>query len=393
SFTIGCTVAPNLKTFAACRILQASFQTAPQVTGLYAICDMFPFHEQARKINLWNMGFIISPFIGPSLLGFMVDRTGWRWVYGVGCIFDGLILFLITFQARETMFDRHVHPIPRPTTTGLRRRIEDLLGITGVKMSQYRPSWGHVIFDVINVFWRPQALLPSIYILAVFGFGIGVNVTQVVFLLPPPPAGYGLTGDQIAGTYFSPVVGVIVGEILGHYLNDFIANYQIKRNHGVDCRLWTLYFALPLFIGGFITIGECFEYKLNVGGLVVGWIVAESSIMISTVCIYAYLNNAFPDYNGEVSAMINFWRTMGGFSVPYFQTQWAEKNGAVQTYGVEAAVVAGLFFLIVPFLQLKGRSIRHHFSIRKPRRAAQKVDRNGKQEVEDLRTDEKAEKA
>lgn len=62
AFTIGCTVAPTLEIFAAMRILAATFQTAPQVTGLYAICDMFPFHLQARKINLWGLGFIVSPF-------------------------------------------------------------------------------------------------------------------------------------------------------------------------------------------------------------------------------------------------------------------------------------------------------------------------------------------
>lgn len=70
-FTIGCAVAPNLHTFAAMRILAATFQTAPQVSGLYAICDMFPFHLQARKVNLWTLGFVVSPFIGPSILGFI----------------------------------------------------------------------------------------------------------------------------------------------------------------------------------------------------------------------------------------------------------------------------------------------------------------------------------
>lgn len=54
-FTIGMTVAPDLNTFAAMRILAATFQTAPQVSGLYVICDMFPFHLQARKLNLWTV--------------------------------------------------------------------------------------------------------------------------------------------------------------------------------------------------------------------------------------------------------------------------------------------------------------------------------------------------
>lgn len=50
-FLIGCTLAPNLKTFAAMRYLTAFFASVPQVTGLYVITDIFPFHLQARKVR------------------------------------------------------------------------------------------------------------------------------------------------------------------------------------------------------------------------------------------------------------------------------------------------------------------------------------------------------
>ena len=72
----------------------------------------------------------------------------------------------------------------------------------------------------------------------------------------------------------------------------------------------------------------------------------------------AYCNDCFPRMQGEISALINLARTLGGFSVAYFQVPWANKHGALQTFGVEAAVVVGLFFLIVPALQLKGSYLR-----------------------------------
>ena len=61
---------------------------------------------------------------------------------------------------------------------------------------------------------------------------------------------------------------------------------------------------------------------------------------------------------GEISALINLARTLGGFSVAYFQVPWATKHGGLQTFGVEAAIVVGLFLLIVPALQIKGRYLR-----------------------------------
>jgi hypothetical protein len=81
---------------------------------------------------------------------------------------------------------------------------------------------------------------------------------------------------------------------------------------------------------------------------------------------------------GEISALANLARVLGGFSVAYYQVPWAAKHGALQTLGVEAAcvmsghsrscsftdnlttnsVVVGLFLLIVPVLQLKGKYLR-----------------------------------
>jgi hypothetical protein len=52
-WTIGQAVSPNLHTFAAMRILAATFQTAPQVSGLFTVVDMYPFHLQPRMLNLW----------------------------------------------------------------------------------------------------------------------------------------------------------------------------------------------------------------------------------------------------------------------------------------------------------------------------------------------------
>lgn len=42
----------------------------------------------------------------------------------------------------------------------------------------------------------------------------------------------------------------------------------------------------------------------------------------------------------------------------YFQVPWATKHGALQTFGVEAAIAVGLFILVVPLMQLKGAYLR-----------------------------------
>ncbi|KAJ6585381.1 MFS general substrate transporter [Mycena capillaripes] len=365
-FLLVATLAPDLKTFAAMRCLTGFFGTAPQITGLYVVTDMYPFHLQARKLNVWTFGFIVSPFLSPFAFGFLVARTSWRWAYGAGTIYSALVCLLIVLFGKETMYDRALKPIPEPPTTGLRYRIETLVGITGIKMAKFRTSWFEAITSPVRILWRPQLLGMLLFEGMLFGFGIGINVTNAVFLGTPKPFGFQFTPSAIAGLYGTPIVAAIFGELIGRFANDWIMNISIRRNGGVfeaESRLWACYIAVPLYVCGFVLLGAALQNHLPVAALIMGWGISECSIMINTVAAYAYCNDCFPKHQGEVSALINLARILGGFSVAYFQIPWALKHGALQVYGVEAAIVAGIFVVVVPFLQIKGRFLRERFSI------------------------------
>ncbi|KAH7906959.1 major facilitator superfamily domain-containing protein [Hygrophoropsis aurantiaca] len=367
AFLIGCAVSPNLGTFTAMRCLTAFFGTCPQVTGLYIVTDIFPFHLQARKaplhhvqLNIWTFGFVVSPFLSPFLFGFLVAKANWRWSYGIGCIYGGIVVLLIAFLGEETMYDRTVKPIPKRPTQGLRYRVETLLGITGLKMAKYRPSWWEVVCCPFNVIWRPHLLSILIFEALVFGFSCGLNTTNVVFFGSAPPFGFGYNQTVIAGFYATPIVGVLLGELTGRFLNDWIMNLSIRRNNGVfeaESRLWACYVAMPLYICGFVLLGAGLQH-LNTAAVIIGWAIAQIAVMVNTVAVYAYCNDCFPKQQGEISALVNLARTLGGFSVAYFQVPWANKSGAIETLGVEGAVVVGLAILTVPVIQLTGRQLR-----------------------------------
>ncbi|PIL36218.1 MFS general substrate transporter [Ganoderma sinense ZZ0214-1] len=392
---VGCTFAPNLNTFTGqWRPKPCSCGSADNMAlyshallerilcGLYIVTDLFPFHLQARKLNIWTMGFIISPFLSPFMMGFIVARISWRWTYGIGSIYGVFVVCMIAFFGQETMYDRKLpnpRPIPRPESA-LRYRIETLIGITGSRMSKYRDTWRTAVFSILNVVWRPHLLMILLFEAAVFGFSIGINTrteslradapvyktTNAVFLGSPPPLGYGFSQFGIAGGYATPIVAVLIGEVLGRYFNDWVMNFSIRRNSGVfiaENRLWTCYIGTVLYIIGFVVLGASFQKHLSVGALVMGWGIAEVAVMINTTAIYAYCNDCFPRMQGEISGLINLARTLGGFSVAYFQVPWATKHGALQTFGVEAAIVVALFFLIVPALQWKGAVLRERFSM------------------------------
>ena len=168
--------------------------------------------------------------------------------------------------------------------------------------------------------------------------------------------------DNLIYNFLLSKVAVIIGELIGRVANEWFMNQGIKRNKGVfeaEVRLWACYIAMPLYLCGFIVLGAAFQKKLSVGAVVMGWGLAEVAVMINTVAVCkllamvlkisidssgyffsyldAYCNDCFPRHKGEISALINLARTLGGFSVAYFQVPWATKNGALQTFGVEAA--------------------------------------------------------
>ncbi|KAG0148711.1 hypothetical protein CROQUDRAFT_654544 [Cronartium quercuum f. sp. fusiforme G11] len=363
AFLIGCAVAPTLPVFAAMRCLSSFFATAPQVMGLYVVNDLYPFHEQARMLNLWTCGYIISPFVSPWLFGYLTASIYYRWAYWIAIIYMSIVVVLIAVFMEETIYDRF-STVKSGRSQGFHARFKSLIGVTGFHTAKYRESWGEVVWSIVQLLGKPHLLAVLLYLGIIFGFAIGINVTNPVFVLSAPPLGYGLSAYASASLYATPVVAVILGEVLGRYLNDFLANRLTRRNKGIfepEMRLWTLYVGLPPFIVGFVLLGAAFEKKLHLAILVLGWGLAQIAVMISTVACYNYANNAFA-FPGEISALLNQARILGGFAIPYFQVEWASSRGALQTFGCEAAIVAGLFILVVPVLQLKGKTLRAKFA-------------------------------
>ncbi|KAI7950492.1 hypothetical protein MJO29_009166 [Puccinia striiformis f. sp. tritici] len=341
AFLIGCTFAPNLSTFAAMRCLNAFFSTAPQVTGLLAVTDMYPFHLQARMLNFWSAGFLVSPYMSPWLFGYLVEKINYRWAYAIGSFYGLLVVILIGLFVEETVYDRYLAlASDSPAKINSNSRLKTLLGIAGYKTADLRCSWRQAVMPTFQLLAKPHCLAILIYMGVIFGFAIGINVTNVVFTSSPPPLGYGVSQVIVASLYATPVVAVFLGEVTGRYLNDKTVSYLTSRNRGVfepEMRLWTLYLGIPLIVVGFVVLGGAFEHKWNLVAVVFGWGMAEVGIMITTVATS---------------------RVLGGFAVPYFQIEWASKKGALQSFGCEAAIQAGLFLLIVPLVQIKGDSLR-----------------------------------
>lgn len=63
--------------------------------------------------------------------------------------------------------------------------------------------------------------------------------------------------------------------------------------------------------------------------------------------ITAFALEKYPNQASVVSAIINMWRTCGGFAVGYFQPSWIAKDGVAAVFATQAAVVAVCVVLFI----------------------------------------------
>ncbi|KAK6543578.1 hypothetical protein TWF694_000322 [Orbilia ellipsospora] len=358
-FTLGATLAPNFTVFYGMRALMGFTLTACQTIGLSFVKDMFFFHEHARKIGIWAAIFLVSAYLGPCLGNFIISGTGeWRnvfWVVFGLCCFD---LILIVLFADETWYIRNA---PQKTPRG--NRLLRLVGVWQVqnhkelRLVSFPKSW----MRLVKVLFRPTMLPIMFYYMLSFMWAVGINITtSILFETPQSAGGYGFGAKSVGYIYFTPLVAVTLGEFFGHFFNDFMANRYIRQHNGVfepECRLWTNYIAAFFMIPGLIIVGFGLQDHLHYMSLVMGWGMYVFGVLIASVAITAYALDSYPTAAGEVSGFLNFARTIGGFSVGYFQQPWGAASGYAVSFGIQAAIVAVAIFVLAS-LHIYGKRMR-----------------------------------
>ncbi|GAP91287.2 putative major Facilitator Superfamily protein [Rosellinia necatrix] len=348
-----CAGATNFASFETARILNGFFSTVSQVNGLIFVQDMFFFHERARKINIWASFFILSPYLGPLLAAFQIETKPWPTPFWVYTAETALALALTIVFVEETYYDRRIAKSDQPDRGN---RITSLLGIAQWKSRGRRNTFSQACMRPVRAISKPTVLISCFYYFLTFAWVVGINTTLSIFLQPV----YGFGPKQIGFFYFTPIVAVIIGEIVGHWLHDIFAKQYIRTHNGrfePEARLRAIMIALPFTIIGLVLLGQSLENRWHFMVTSVSWGLYVFSTMIITVAISSYNLDCYPEASGEVSAWVNNSRSLGGFIVSYFQVTWANAQGTKASFGIQAAVCV-LAFLLIVLLMWRGKAMR-----------------------------------
>ena len=274
---IWCAAAVTFESFMAARILNGFFSTVAQGGGLMFIYDMvsfsspsmwrrraalsdankgqFFFHERARKINIWAAFIILSPYFGPLFAAFIITTQKWPVPFWVYTAETALCLVLTILFVEETYYDRRLDTSSQPARGS---RISRLLGVSQYKSRHLRNSFGQAMLRPVKVLLKPTVFLSCLYYLLTFAWVVGINTTLSIFLTPL----YNFGPLQIGYFYFTPIVAALLGEIVGHWLHDQIANQYIKAHGGhfePEVRLRAIYVSTPFILAGLVGLGFALE--------------------------------------------------------------------------------------------------------------------------------------
>lgn len=88
-FTMACAVSPTWASFLFFRFLCGLSAAAPIacVSGIFADINGDP-RARGRSMAVFMVCTVCGPIIAPPLSGFIAENTSWRWVFGVGTLFQ-----------------------------------------------------------------------------------------------------------------------------------------------------------------------------------------------------------------------------------------------------------------------------------------------------------------
>ncbi|KEF59874.1 uncharacterized protein A1O9_04722 [Exophiala aquamarina CBS 119918] len=344
---VGCIYAQSWSVFTALRALQGLFGTVPQVIGLPIIHDMYAPRDWPRYINIWGTTFLIGPFLFPALAGYILSGTGsWRDSFRVLAGFYGLSSFLIFAFGRETYY--------KSTGKQPTNRVKALIGIGNTDLPKRQTLLASTL-NIIKLTLTPPILLVGISTMVNFTWPIGITTTVDSFVRAPP---YLFDDVADASIRFAGVIGALLGFAFGYFFNEWIYNGsggKRKTHWRSEYRLHGVWFPIASMVCGLLTYGLTLHYGKSWVGLAFGWVMVNVGLVGSTVAITAFALEKYPNQSTVVSAIINMWRTCGGFAVGYFQPSWIAKDGLAAVFATQAAVVAVCVVMLIGGTIVLGR--------------------------------------
>ncbi|KAE8365360.1 major facilitator superfamily domain-containing protein [Aspergillus caelatus] len=346
---VGCAKSPTYASLAACRALTAFFISPAAAIGSAVVAETFFKKERARYMGIWTLMVTLGIPVGALIFGFVANRAGYRWIFWVLAITNGVQFILYIFFGPET---RYIGGSTEDSPSGFKTQYLSFRRIDPT------PLTFREFVHPLTMVKRPSVVVPAVVYAMVFLFGSVMITVEVPQLLQEK---FALNTEQLGLQFIGVIVGTILGEQIGGSISDYWMNRRarrIRKEPEPEFRLWLSYPGIVLTIVGVIVFLVCTQQAPEGHWTVtpiVGTGVAAFGNQVVTTVMVTYAVDCHPDDPGSVGVFITFVRQIWGFIGPFWFPDMFANVGVAASSGVASAMIFSCSLLPTIAVHAMGR--------------------------------------
>lgn len=245
---VACGVSPNYGAIMFFRAFVAFFLSPANALSSAVVTDMFLRTERARGVGICTLMLSLGVPFGPFVFGFVTPRAGFRWIFWVLAIVNGVQSILHFLLGHETLFIRNLSTPDgafEERAQNFKTRFLKFERVGSRRISKID------FLEPLALAACPRAILPALAQSVVFLFGIIFIVVEIPLQLESK---FRLSSDQVSLQFLGMIIGFILAEPLGGLLSDVGMNLRRatrERNASPpEFRLWLSYAGYCLILTG-----------------------------------------------------------------------------------------------------------------------------------------------
>ncbi|PQE24621.1 mfs multidrug transporter protein [Rutstroemia sp. NJR-2017a WRK4] len=349
---IGCAKAPTYATMAVCRAIVAFFISPAAAIGSVVVTETFFKKDRAKYMGIWTLMVTIGVPFSPFIMGFVAYHVGWRWIYWILAIINGVQFIAYVFFGPETRYLRA--GVQHPSSTFR----EEYLTFHRIDPKPLR------LYDFIHplsLAAKPCIMIPAAAYAMTF---LWASVLITVELPQLFGAKFGFNAQQLGLQFLALIIGSVIGEQLGGTLSDYWMNRRARKTKiapAPEYRLWLSYAGFILAIVGVVVFlvktQEAPEHHWNITP-VIGIAIAGIGNQLVTTVLITYAVDSHTEESASIGVFITFVRQVWGFIGPFWFPDMFTSVGVAASAGIAAACLVGVSIIPTMIVQLMGKRWR-----------------------------------
>jgi MFS family permease len=252
---------------------------------------------------------------GPLIFGFVATRAGYRWIFWLLAIINGVQCLLYILFPAETRYIPGNEENTKSSSSFLSRRFPfRRIDPTPLAIDEF--------YHPLALILRPTVSIPAFAYAMVFLFGSVLITVEVPQLLQEK---FALNEEQLGLQFLGVIIGTILGEQFGGLLSDKWMNRRARKANGTksepEFRLWLAYPGVVLTIVGVVVFLVCTqqapEGHWEIRPIIGIGVAAFGNQLVTTVLV-TYAVDSYPLDSGSVGVCVTFVRQVWGFIGPFW---------------------------------------------------------------------------